>query len=248
MAENDLFEIAYATTRLARVRASDRESAKRRFAAYVLYDDAAYVESDVVVGNGEDTILTPALGAPPVAAGGSEMRAWLKRHDDESEAFEIGLYEDAERAIDPYLRLLATNDPWRLEGHGSLGRVLAAVPMHATLVTFDARVTYRFDAARYFDYVRLDIVTALDPARPQESVSIASLVDVCALHDADLRQIVSSYEAIANERRLTARFAANDDPSHPFDVRIAENEWTAYVAHRRADPERFLPPPNWTRA
>jgi hypothetical protein len=37
-----MYEVFYATTRLARIVASDRETAKRSFAAYVLYDECGF--------------------------------------------------------------------------------------------------------------------------------------------------------------------------------------------------------------
>jgi hypothetical protein len=144
--------------------------------------------------------------------------------------------------------LLATNDPWRLEGHGSLGRTLSAVPVHADLATFDGRITYRFDATQFLDYVRFDVLASLDPRRPQESIRIDSLVDVAALHDADLRQIASSYAAIAAEFRLTARYATRPRVERAFDVTFAAESWSSYIAHRTAEPDRFLPPPGWTSA
>jgi hypothetical protein len=33
-----------------------------------------------------------------------------------------------------------------------------------------------------------------------------------------------------------------------FDVTFAVEPWRRYVAHRIAEPERFLPPPGWTSA
>ena len=247
MSVDGVFEVAYATTRLARVRANDRESAKRRFAAYVLYDDGTFIDSDVVIASGEDAHVTPSLGSPPVTGSGDEMRAWLKHHDGETEAFDVGLFEDRERAIGAYLQLLAANDPWRLEGHGSFGRRLSSVAMHATLVTFDGRIRYRFDATPYLDYVRLDVLETLDLSNLHESIRIEALVDVSALHDEALRQIASSYETIANEFRLTARFARNTFDGTAFGVEFAAGEWRAYLDHRRTNRERFLPPDGWQR-
>jgi hypothetical protein len=241
-----MYEVSYATTRIARIRADDSESAKHRFAAYVLYDEVAHIESDVQLNFGDESRVTPGLGPAPTAGSRSELRAWLARHDEESEAFEPSLYEDAERNVDAYLRLLATNDPWRLEGHGSLGRPLSAIPLHAVLTTFDRRIDYRFDATQYFDYLRLDSVTSLDPLLPHESVNLESLVDVSALRDEALRQIASSYLAIARERRLTARYCADEPAALPFGVTIEHDEWRRYVEHRLAQPKRFMPPPGWT--
>jgi hypothetical protein len=243
-----MYEVSYATTRLAHVRAHDRESAKRRFAAYVLYDEIEHVEADVALSFGDGAELAPALGPAPTAGTRAELRAWLARRDEASEAFEPSLYEDPERNVDAYLRLLATNDPWRLEGHGSLGRPLSAIPVYAILTTFDRRITYRFDATQYFDYLRLDNVTSLDPLLPHESVAVESLVDVSALRDEALRQIASSYVAIVRERRLTARYCADEASAQPFGVRIEPDEWRRYVEHRLAQPQRFMPPPGWISA
>lgn len=242
-----MYEVSYVTTRVARIDANDRESAKRRFAAYVLYDELKYLVSDVQLTFGDDAELTPPLGEAPTAGSRSELRAWLARREETSEAFEPGLYEDPARNVDTYLRLLATNDPWRLEGHGSLGRTLSAVPVSAKLRTFDRRIAYRFDATQYLDYLRLDNVTTLDPLRPHESLSIESLVDVSALHDDALRQISSSYDAIVREQGLTARFCT-EPVGQPFAVTFEPEAWGRYVAHRRAEPERFLPAPGWRSA
>lgn len=236
------------TTRRAILDARDREDAKRRFAAYVLYDEVAGVRSDIVIAGGEHAELTPAMGAPPIEGGAREMRAWLKRHDEETEAFDVALYEDGERAIGNYLQLLAANDPWRLEGHGSYGRVLSGVAVYATLRTFDRRIEYRFDATQYFDYVRLDVLAALDPHRLRESVRVDALVDVSALRDRALQQIASSYEGIANEMRLTARFTDAPAPERPYDVALDAGDWAAYLQHRRDEPERFAPPAGWARS
>ena len=244
-----MFEVFYTTSRVATIDAGDRETAKRRFAAYVLYDDVAHVRSDLHVTAADAAEVTPALGAVPTKGTRDEMRAWLARSAAEAESFEVGLFEDPERRLDTYLRLLATNDPWRLEGHGSLGRVLSAVPISADLTTFDGRVRYRFDATQFLDYVGADAIATLDPARPHDSVRVANMIDVSALHDDGLRQIASSYEAIANEHRLTARFAADRAaPVAPFTVTFARESWLAYAAHRAAEPARFLPPPDWTSA
>ncbi len=243
-----MYEVTYVTTRIARIGADDRDSAKRRFAAYVLYDELTYLESDVQLSFGDDAELTPLFGEAPTAGSRSELRAWLARREETSEAFEPSVYEDPSRNVDTYLRLLATNDPWRLEGHGSLGRTLSAVPQLAELQTFDRRIAYRFDATQYLDYLRLDNITALDPLRPQESLSVESLIDVSALHDEALRQIASSYETIVRERRLTARFCGGTHVDEAFTVTFEPAEWGRYVAHRRAQPERFLPGPGWRSA
>jgi hypothetical protein len=243
-----LFEVFYATTRIARIQAPDREFAKRRFAAYVLYDQTEHVLWDVQLSFGDDAELTLFEGNAPVAGSRSELRAWIARTDAQAESFEVGAFEDPERAIDPYLRLLATNDPWRLEGHGSLGRTLSGVPVGADLTTFDGRITYRFDATQFLDYLRFDVIASLDPQRPHESVRIAALVDVAALHDDALKQIASSYATIVAEHRLTARYASVPVVVEPFTVRFANDEWERYVAHRVAEPKRFLPPPGWKSA
>ncbi len=243
-----MYEVLYATTRLARIRAADRETAKRRFAAYVLYDEDDAIISDVQLSFGDDAELAPFEGDAPVAASRSELRGWMANRDAQSEPFEIGYFEDAERSIDAYLRLLATNDPWRLEGHGSLGVTLSAVPMRAHLRTFDGRVCYRFDAARYLDYLRLDVLAALDPLRPQDSIRLESLVDVCALQDDALRQIASSYATIVSELRLVAKLSDGPKVDRAFDVTFADEPWKQYMAHRLAEPARFMPPPGWTSA
>jgi hypothetical protein len=242
-----MYEVFYATTRVARIAAVTRDDAKRRFAAYVLYDDATHVASDVQLSFGDNAEVSPA-DAPPVAGSREEMRAWSGRRDELSEAFETGLYEDPERTLEPYLRLLATNDPWRLEGHSYLGRTLSAVTLAATLTTFDARVTYRFDAAQFLDYLRLDVIRAIDPARLRESISPTQLVSVAALHDEGLRQIVSSYETILTECRLTDRFADVPAGREAFSVSFAFADWQQYLDHRLAEPQRFLPPPDWQSA
>ena len=243
-----MYEVLYATTRIARVEAADAESAKRRFAAYVLYDDHTHVVSDTQLSDGDDAELTPESEAAPSGGSRAELRAWLARRDAQAEPFEVSLFEDPDRRLDAYLRLLATNDPWRLEGHSSLGRPLSAVAVLANLETFDKRVRYRFDATQFLDYVRLDIIVALDRSRPQDSIRVANLVDVAALHDDALRQIASSYETIVNELRLTSRFANGALADAPFAVSFEAENWTRYLAHRIAEPERFLPPPGWTSA
>jgi hypothetical protein len=243
-----MYEVTYATTRVARIAALDREAAKRSFAAYVLYDDCQRIVFDVQLSFGDDAELAPFEAEPPVAGPGDALRTWLARRDEQTEAFEPGTYEDPERKLDPYLRLLATNDPWRLEGHSSLGRRLSDVPVFADLVTFDGRVTYRFDAARFLDYVRLDVVASLDPRRPHESIRVDNVVDVSALRDERLRQIASSYETIATEYRLTAKFARGPRVDRAFALTFDAASWEAYLAHRRAEPQRFLPPPGWTSA
>lgn len=240
-----MYEVFYATTRVARIDAPDRESAKRGFAAYMLYDDHARIVSDVQLSFGDDAELSP-FDPAPIAGSREEMRAWFARREAASETFEPGVFEDPERTLDSYLRLLATNDPWRLEGHGNRGRTLSAVAVPGSVRTFDDRVHYTFDAARFFDYLRLDIIDALDPLRPQDSIRIARLLAVSALHDDGLRQIVSSYETIATEMRLTERFAAQPASDEPFRVGFTSGEWQLYVAHRHAEPERFLPPAGWT--
>src|SRR5450755_1152206 len=201
-----MYEVFYATTRIARIAAADREAAKRCFAAYVLYDECDHVVSDVQLSFGDDAEVTPFEDDAPVAGSREDVRAWVARRDAQAEPFEVNCFEDPERTLDAYLRLLATNDPWRLEGHGSLGRTLSAVPILADLATFDGRITYRFDATQFLDYVRFDVVASLDPRRPRDSIRIGNLVDVAALHDDDLRQIASSYATIAAELRLTARY------------------------------------------
>lgn len=243
-----MYEVFYATTRVARLTAADRETAKRRFAAYALYDECEHIRSDVQLSFGDDAELTPDEGDAPVAGSRADVRAWLERREAQAEVFEVSQYEDPQRAIEPYLKLLATNDPWRLEGHGSLGRTLSAVPLLAELTTFDRRIAYTFDAARYFDYLRFDIAASLDPRAPEASVRIAALIDVAALNDEGLRQIASSYATIVAEYRLTARFAGADPGFQPFGVTLAVESWRAYLAHRVAEPARFLPPPNWTSA
>jgi len=242
-----MFEVFYTTARVARIDAPDRTSAKRAFAAFVLYDDHAAVVSDIEVSFGDEAELAP-LDPPPLAGSREEMRAWFARSEAQSESFETGTFEDPERTLDAYLRLLATNDPWRLEGHGNRGRVLSALALPAHLTTFDGRIGYSFDAARFFDYLRLDVVAALDPARPQDSIRIERLLAVSALADEGLRQIVSAYETIALQRRLTARFAEANDERPAFDVTFLLDHWERYVAHRRDEPRRFVPPPGWTSA
>jgi hypothetical protein len=242
-----MYEVFYATTRVARITAPTRDDAKRRFASYVLYDDTVHVASDVQLSFGDNAEVSPA-DAPPVAGSREEMRAWSGRRDALSEAFEAGMYEDPERTLEPYLRLLATNDPWRLEGHSYLGRTLSAVALGATLTTFDARVMYRFDAAQFLDYLRLDVIRAIDPARLHESISPMQLVSVAALHDEGLRQIVSSYETILTELRLTQRFASEPVAREAFSVSFAPADWQRYLDHRLAEPGRFVPPPDWQSA
>ena len=243
-----MYEVLYATTRVARVKAADREDAKRRFAAYVLYDEDDAIDSDVQLSFGDDAEVAPFEGDAPVAAPRAELRDWLANRDAQSEPFEVGVFEDPERSIEAYLRLLATNDPWRLEGHGSLGITLSAIPIAARLVTFDGRVSYRFDAARYLDYLRLDVLTALDPSRLQESIRVESLVDVCALRDEVLRQIASAYATIASELRLVAKITDTLRVDRAFDVTFDAESWHQYMTHRLAEPGRFLPPPGWRSA
>ncbi len=243
-----MYEVSHWTARVARVGAPDRETAKRRFAAYVLYDDRSDIVFDVQLSFGDNAEIVRCEGDAPVSGSRDELRDWLSRRDAEAEAFEVGLFEDREQRLDAYLRLLATNDHWRLEGHGSLGKRLSAVPMPADMVTFDRRISYRFDATQFLDYLRFDVLAALDPRRPHESLRVESLIDVAALHDEGLRQIVSSYEIIANELRLTARFSSAPDPGPTFVVTFADAAWNAYIAHRAAEPARFLPPPGWTSA
>ena len=243
-----MYEVFYATTRIARIDAADREAAKRRFAAYVLYGDVTQVVSDVELSFGDDAELAPAYEAAPAAGSRAELRAWLARRDAQSEAFEPNVLEDPDRRLDAYLRLLATNDPWRLEGHGSLGRRLSRIAVLADLRTFDERIHYRFDATQFLDYVRLDTVCALDPQFPEHSIRISHLVDVSALHDDALRQIASSYETVARELRLTARFGEAPRIERAISVTFEAQTWQRYVAHRIAEPDRFLPPPGWRSA
>jgi hypothetical protein len=243
-----MYEVFYATTRIARIDAPDRDSAKRRFAAYVLYDECDSIVSDVQLSFGDEAEITPYEGDAPVAGSREDVRAWIAGRDAQAEEFEVNFFEDPERTLDAYLRLLATNDPWRLEGHGSLGRTLSAVAVFADLATFDGRVTYRFDATQFLDYLRLDVLASLDPQRPQDSIRIDSLIDVAALHDDALRQIASSYATIATELRLTERYANRPRIDRAFEVTFAAEPWQRYLAHRIAEPERFLPPPNWTSA
>lgn len=242
-----MYEVFYSTTRVARIHATTRDDAKRRFAAFVLYDDLAHIAGDVQLSFGDNPEVTPA-DAAPVTGSRDEMRAWSERRDATSESFETGLYEDPQRSLEPYLRLLASNDPWRLEGHSYLGRTLSAVPVDADLTTFDERITYRFDAAQFLDYLRQDVITSLDPANVADSISIAQLVSVSALHDDDLRQIASSYETILTEFRLTVRFDGGPLMADPFTVRFDQQSWQRYVAHRAAEPKRFLPPDDWQSA
>jgi hypothetical protein len=243
-----MYEVFYATTRIARIDAPDRDAAKRRFAAYVLYDECEYVVSDVQLSFGDDAEITPDEGDAPVAGSREDVRAWIAGRDAQAETFEVNFFEDPERTLDAYLRLLATNDPWRLEGHGSLGRTLSAVPVYADLVSFDGRIAYRFDATQFLDYIRLDVLESLDPRRPQDSIRVDSLIDVAALHDDALRQIASSYETIGTELRLTARYARSPVVERAFEVTFAPAGWQRYIAHRVAEPERFLPPPGWASA
>jgi len=239
-----MYEVLYATTRVARVDARDAEGAKRGFAAYVLYDDTTRILSDVQLSFGDEAELAP-FDPPPVAGSRADMRAWFARRGERAESFEPGLFEDPDRTLDSYLRLLATNDPWRLEGHGSRGRTLSALPVHARLITFDGRISYAFDAARFFDYLRRDIIDALDVAALEASIRISRLVAVSALGDEGLRQIVSAYETIVTELRLTARYANAPPIDEPFSVSFDSAAWQAYVAHRHTQPQRFLPPPDW---
>ena len=243
-----MYEVFYATTRIARLEAADRETAKRRFAAYVLYDECDDIVSDVELSFGDEAEITPFEGDAPVAGAREDVRAWVARRDALSESFEVSFFEDPERKLEPYLRLLATNDPWRLEGHSSLGRALSAFPISADLVSFDGRIAYRFDATQFLDYVRFDVVASLDPLRPQDSIRIDSLVDVAALHDGALRQIAASYDAIVREFRLTDRYATGPRINDPFRVTFEVAAWRGYLAHRVAEPHRFLPPPGWTSA
>jgi len=243
-----MYEVLYSTTRVARVVAADPEAAKRRFAAYLLYDECDHIDFDIELSSGDDAELTPFESDAPVRGPREDVRSWIARRDDAAEDFEVALFEDPERRIDAYLRLLATNDPWRLEGHSSLGRTLSAVPIFADLVSFDGRIAYRFDATQFFDYLRFDMLTSLDPARPRDSIGIDGLIAVSALHDDALRQIASSYETIANEMRLTARYARGRDVNRAFDVTFGVDDWKRYLAHRRNEPNRFLPPPGWTSA
>jgi hypothetical protein len=243
-----VYEVFYATTRVARVAAADRETAKRRFAAYVLYDDCEALVFDVQLSFGDDAEITPFESDAPLAGSRDDVRAWIAGRDASAQTFEVSFFEDPERTLDGYLRLLATNDPWRLEGHSSLGRTLSAVPIIAELATFDARITYRFDATQFLDYVRFDVLTSLDPLRPQDSIRVTNLVDVSALHDDGLRQIASSYATIVNELQLTAGFTTGGAVEHPYTVAFPFESWERYLAHRRAEPERFLPPPGWASA
>ncbi len=243
-----MYEVFYATTRIARIDAPDGQEAKRRFAAYALYDECDHIVSDVQLSFGDDAEVSPYEGDPPVAGPRDDLRAWLASRDAQAEAFEVNLFEDPERSLDAYLRLLATNDPWRLEGHGSLGRTLSAVPVFAELSTFDGRITYRFEATQFLDYVRHDVLASLDPKRPQDSIRIDNLVDVAALHDDGLRQIASSYATIASELQLTTKYAAGELVGPAFEVTFTIETWKRYIAHRIAEPERFLPPPGWTSA
>ncbi len=243
-----MYEIMYVTTRVARVQAGDSETAKRRFANYVLYDRHDDIVSDVQLSVGDDAEVSPSADDAPVAGSRDELRAWISDRYDQSEPFEVNCYEDPERSIDSYLRLLATNDPWRLEGHGSLGKTLSAVPMFAQLTTFDRRIEYRFDATQFLDYLRYDVLASLDPARPQESFRIESLVDVSALHDDTLRQIASSYAIVITEFRLTEEFAFGPAIDSPFAVTLDPLLWRNYLEHRSSDPERFLPPKGWVSA
>jgi hypothetical protein len=245
-----MYEVLYATTRVARIAASDPETAKRRFAAYVLYDECDDVTFDVQLSFGDDAELTPFENDAPMGGLREDVRSWLARRDAAAEGFEVGLFEDPERRIDAYLRLLATNDPWRLEGHSSLGRMLGSVTIFADLVTFDDRIACRFDATQFLDYVRLDVLDSLDPMRPHDSIGIDNLIAVAALHDDALRQIASSYETIANEIRLTERYARGPALHHnrAFNVTFDIDDWHRYLAHRRSEPHRFLPPPGWSSA
>jgi len=243
-----MYEVFYATTRIARIDAPGRDAAKRRFAAYVLYDQCEHVVSDVQLSFGDDAEITPYEGDAPVAGSREDVRTWIAGRDAQAEAFEVNLFEDPERTLDAHLRLLAMNDPWRLEGHGSLGRTLSGVRVYADLVSFDRRVAYRFDATQFLDYIRLDVLESLDPLRPRDSIRVDSLIDVAALHDDALRQIASSYGTIAAELRLTARYARGPVIERAFDVTFALEGWQRYIAHRVAEPERFLPPPGWTSA
>jgi len=120
--------------------------------------------------------------------------------------------------------------------------------VYADLVSFDGRIAYRFDATQFLDYVRLDVLASLDPQLPQDSIRIDSLIDVAALHDDALRQIASSYATIATEHRLTERYARGPRIDRAFDVTFPPEPWQCYIAHRIAEPERFLPPPGWTSA
>ena len=242
-----MYEVFYSTARVARIDADDRDAAKRRFAAFVLYDDHAAIVSDLEVSFGDEAELAP-VDPPPVNGSREEMRAWFARSEAQSERFEAATLEDPDRTLDAYLRLLATNDPWRLEGHGSRGRTLSAIPLEGRLATFDGRIAYAFDAARFFDYLRFDLVAAVDPNRPQDSVRVEGLLAVSALNDADLRQIVSAYDTIAMQLRLTERFCDRIPIAQTFALSMAADEWARYLAHRRADPQRFLPPPGWTSA
>ncbi len=243
-----MYEVLYATTRVALVEADTAEMAKRRFAAYVLYDRYDYIRSDVQLTVGDDAEVAPFEGDAPLAGSRADMRAWVAHRDAQVQPFEVGLFEDSERSLDAYLRLLATNDPWRLEGHGSLGIQLSLVPLFADLVTFDGRISYRFEATQFFDYLRFDMLASLDPLRPHESIRIESLIDVSALHDAALRQVASSYTIIAGELRLTERYSAERPAGAPFSVTLAVDSWQRYVAHRIAEPHRFLPPAGWRSA
>jgi len=242
-----MYEVFYSTTRVARIDARDRELAKRRFAAYVLYDDHRHVIGDVQLSFGDNAEVAPA-DAAPVTGSREEMHAWFGRRAASSEAFDVGMFEDPERTLEPYLRLLATNDPWRLEGHSYLGRTLSAVPVTADLTTFDGRINYRFDATQFLDYLRLDVIRSLDPANVRDSISTTQFISVAALHDENIRQIASSYETILTEFQLTSRFTEETAASDAFVVRFEPGIWGRYVEHRIAEPERFLPPPDWRSA
>ena len=242
-----MYEVFYTTARVARIDAADRTAAKRGFGAFVLYDDQSAIVSDLEVSFGDDAELAP-VDPPPIDGSREAMRAWFARSEAQSERFEAATFEDPNRTLDAYLRLLATNDPWRLEGHGNRGCRLSAHSLWGRLETGDGRIVYTFDAARFFDYLRFDLVAALDPNRPQDSVRVERLLAVSALDDANLRQIVSAYETIAMQLRLTEQFCDSIPIAQTFALSFAADEWARYLAHRRADPQRFLPPAGWTSA
>ena len=105
-----MYEVLYATTRVARIAAADSDSAKRRFAAYVLYDETDHVVSDVQLSFGDDAEVTP-FGDAPVAGSPTCGPGWpaATRSPNPSRSIVSRI---------PSVRLMHTCGCWRPTIHG----------------------------------------------------------------------------------------------------------------------------------